>query len=276
MRRSKFINRASVTPKRIRLQDNEPDCTTELNQATGQRTLSSSTDSYADVLERSVMRSGLTHESFVRSLTASAFGRLIVWSQADLERLLVTAERLSLDPLGGEIYAMPRTSFGFTDTSANGQCDSPVILALSIDGWSKVINAHPQFDGMSFSESQAQQSGLPLYLECTLYRKDRRVATSVREYMSEVNTASGAWLTHPRRMLRHKAMVQCARLSFGLGCLYEPDEAERVRDAISGGASGQNLKSISGLGSEKVNAAARPNPPKGTEAVKGWLQSRVA
>lgn len=146
-----------------------------------------------------------------------------MWSQADLERLLVTAERLSLDPLGGEIYALPRTSFGLTDTSTNGPPNSPVILALSIDGWSKVINAHPQFDGMRFSESQAQLGGLPLYLECTLFRKDRRVATSVREYMSEANTESGAWLTHPRRMLRHNAMVQCARLSFGLGCLHEPD-----------------------------------------------------
>jgi hypothetical protein len=276
MRRSKFINRASDKSKRISFQGNEPQCSAEQDQETGQRTPYSSADSYAGVLERSVMRSGLTHESFVRSLTARAFGRLIVWSQADLERLLVTAERLRLDPLGGEIYALPRTSFGFTDTSTNGPSNSPVILALSIDGWSKVINAHPQFDGMSFSESQAHQGGLPLYLECTLYRKDRRVATSVREYMSEANTESGAWLTHPRRMLRHKAMVQCARLSFGLGCLYEPDEADRVRDAVSGGAMGRNIKSSSDPGSEKVDTPARPNPPKGTEEVKGWLQSRAA
>jgi hypothetical protein len=276
MRRGKFTNRAGVSSKRTRLQANEPQGRGEQDQETDQRAPSSGAESYAGVLERSVMRSGLTHESFVRSLIASAFGRLIVWSQADLERLLVTAERLSLDPLGGEIYALPRTSFGLTDTSTNGPSNSPVILALSIDGWSKVINAHPQFDGMRFSESQAQLGGLPMYFECTLYRKDRRVATSVREYMSEANTESGAWLTHPRRMLRHKAMVQCARLSFGLGCLFEPDEADRVRDAISGGAPGHSLKSISGLGDEKVSAPARPNPPKGTEAVKGWLQARAA
>ena len=54
------------------------------------------------------------------------------------------------------------------------------------------------------------------------------MATSVREYMHEAHTNQGAWLTHPRRMLRHKAMVQCARICFGLSGIYEPDEAQRI------------------------------------------------
>ena len=276
MRRSKFINRASVSSKRTRFQANEPQCSAEQDQKTDQRDPSSSADSYAGVLERSVMRSGLTNESFVRSLIASAFGRLIVWSQADLERLLVTAERLCLDPLGGEIYALSRTTLGSTESVSAGPSLSPVVLALSIDGWSKVINSHPQFDGMSFSESDTQQEGLPIFMECTLYRKDRRVATSVREYMSEANTASGAWLTHPRRMLRHKSMVQCARLSFGLGCLYEPDEAVRVRDARLVSASVNMSTRIHEAGDEKGTAGARPNSLRGTGAVKEWLKARDA
>jgi len=32
-------------------------------------------------------------------------------------------------------------------------------------------------------------------------------------------------------MLRHKALVQCARLSFGLAGIYEPDEAMRIRQS---------------------------------------------
>jgi hypothetical protein len=54
------------------------------------------------------------------------------------------------------------------------------------------------------------------------------VATSVREYMYEAHTGQGAWLTHPRRMLRHKAMLQCARICFGLSGIYDSDEAHRV------------------------------------------------
>ena len=129
---------------------------------------------------------------------------------------------------------------------------------------------------MSFSESDTQQEGLPIFMECTLYRKDRRVATSVREYMSEANTASGAWLTHPRRMLRHKSMVQCARLSFGLGCLYEPDEAVRVRDARLVRASFNMSTRIHHASDEKGTVGARPNSLRGTGAVKEWLKARDA
>ena len=30
-------------------------------------------------------------------------------------------------------------------------------------------------------------------------------------------------------MLRHKCMVQCARIAFGLGSIYDSDEAIRIR-----------------------------------------------
>ena len=66
------------------------------------------------------------------------------------------------------------------------------------------------------------------WIECSMYRWDRKVATTVREYLVEVKGDTGAWLTHPRRMLRHKAMVQCARITFGVGDIVDPDEAQRV------------------------------------------------
>jgi hypothetical protein len=50
----------------------------------------------------------------------------------------------------------------------------------------------------------------------------------VREYLSEVLGEGSAWITHPRRMLRHKAMVHCARITFGLSDIVDPDEAQRV------------------------------------------------
>ena len=48
---------------------------------------------------------------------------------------------------------------------------------------------------------------------------------------------------HPRRMLRHKALVQCARLSFGLAGIYEPDAAMRIRQSKRQTA---RLKDVSG------------------------------
>jgi len=173
-----------------------------------------------DIVTRSVKRSGLPYESFVKVLIQSALSRLNIWTQADLERVLLAAERLRLDPLNNEIYAVEPQS----DTTKK----SHIVLVVGVDGWSKIINSHPQFDGMRFVESVPGDDELPLYFECTIFRKDRKVATSVREYMYEAHTNQGAWLTHPRRMLRHKAMIQCARICFGLSGVYDPDEAQRI------------------------------------------------
>ena len=44
--------------------------------------------------------------------------------------------------------------------------------------------------------------------------------------MVEVRGNSAAWLTQPRRMLRHKAMIQWARLAFGLVGVCDQDGAD--------------------------------------------------
>jgi hypothetical protein len=51
---------------------------------------------------------------------------------------------------------------------------------------------------------------------------------TVTEYLAECRRDTGPWKSHPRRMLRHKAMIQAARLAFGYGGIYDQDEAERV------------------------------------------------
>lgn len=181
------------------------------------------------IVERSVQRSGLSYDSFVRLILQSALSRLSIWTQADLDRLLLLAERLGLDPLNNEIYA--------TEVSPDYGKKPRIVFVVGVDGWSKIINSHPQFDGMKFMESAPGDDELPLYIECTIYRKDRKVATSIREYMYEAHTNQGAWLTHPRRMLRHKAIVQCARICFGLSGIYEPDEAQRINQIANTGAS---------------------------------------
>ena len=164
--------------------------------------------------------SGMSEEGFVGALTSTSLSRLGTWTLADLERLLGASLRHDLDPTTGrELYMVPDASGG-----------AP-LLVVSVDGWSRIMNTHPQFAGMRFSESPQLEDGLPAWAQCTIHRWDRRVATTVREYMSEVRGLSQAWITHPRRMLRHKAMVQCARVAFGLADILDPDEAARVSGA---------------------------------------------
>jgi hypothetical protein len=54
-------------------------------------------------------------------------------------------------------------------------------------------------------------------------------------------------------MLRHKCMVQCARIAFGLSGIYEPDEAQRIR--LDGGKS------------KKLENKPHQNKNQGTEAL---------
>jgi hypothetical protein len=56
------------------------------------------------IIERAVERSGLSYEGFVKHITQTALSSLCVWSESDLKRLLMAAERLGLDPLNNEIY----------------------------------------------------------------------------------------------------------------------------------------------------------------------------
>ena len=127
-------------------------------------------------------------------------------TEAQLIALLIVANQYGLNPFTKEIYAFP-------DKNNN------VVPVVGVDGWSRIINNHFQFDGMDFEQDEQSCT-------CSIYRKDRSRAIKVTEYMSECKRNLGPWLTHPKRMLRHKAMIQCARLAFGYGGIYDTDEAE--------------------------------------------------
>jgi hypothetical protein len=87
---------------------------------------------------------------------------------------------------------------------------------ITVNGWAKLINAHPAFCGIEFSEASELEEGVPLWMGCAIYRTDRIKPIEVKEYFSEMKTEHAAWQQMPRRMLRHRAMQQCARLAFGI------------------------------------------------------------
>jgi hypothetical protein len=87
---------------------------------------------------------------------------------------------------------------------------------ITIDGWSKLINSHPAFSGISFTESDELVSGVPSWMRCAIYRNDRVVPIEVKEYLCEIQTEHSVWKEMPRRMLRHRVIAQCARLAFGV------------------------------------------------------------
>jgi hypothetical protein len=84
---------------------------------------------------------------------------------------------------------------------------------ITVEGYSKLLNEHPAFDGITFTQSEETDNGIPIWMECTIYRKDRSRPIVVREYFVEVKGEQAIWQKMPRRMLRHRVMQQCARLA---------------------------------------------------------------
>ncbi len=84
---------------------------------------------------------------------------------------------------------------------------------ITIEGCSKLLNQHPQFNGLAFNQANTLIEGVPEWIECSIYRKDREVPTTVREYYIEVRGENTIWQKMPRRILRHRALQQCVRLA---------------------------------------------------------------
>jgi hypothetical protein len=108
---------------------------------------------------------------------------------------------------------------------------------VGVDGWSRIINEHPQFNGVEFNYSEetvAHKGKLAhAWIECILYRKDRDRPTVIREYFDEVCrsvTFVTPWDSHPKRMHRHKSLIQASRIAFGFSGIYDEDEAERITE----------------------------------------------
>lgn len=166
------------------------------------------------------------------TLKATAFrqrGDTVVTNE-QMAALLIVADQYKLNPFTKEIFA-------FNDKGA-------VVPVVSVDGWSRIINEHPAFNGMEFNYSDqtiTMPGGKPCpeWCEVVIYRKDRDRPTIVREYLDEVYQAprgkdggyAGPWQSHTKRFLRHKTLIQGARLAFGFAGIYDEDEANRIVDA---------------------------------------------
>lgn len=151
------------------------------------------------------------------TLKATAFKGDV--SNEQMLALLVVADQYKLNPFTRELYAFPDRQNG-------------IVPVVGVDGWSRIINEHPAFDGMEFVDGPANANGVPEWIECVMYRKDRAHPVRAREYFAECKRDVQPWKTHPRRMLRHKSLIQCARLAFGFTGIYDQDEAERIVDVM--------------------------------------------
>lgn len=173
-------------------------------------------DQRRSVLLEMAARYGMEPAAFEQTLRATVVPQNCTREQ--FASFLLVAREYDLNPVLKQIYAMPTRNGGI----------QPIV---GVDGWANIINAHPAFDGMEF-EDHLDEGGELTAITCRIYRKDRAHPVSVTEYMAECRRGTEPWKQWPRRMLRHKAMIQAARYGFGFAGIVDPDEAERIASAI--------------------------------------------
>jgi len=192
-------------------------------------------------------------------------------SHEQMAALLVVADQHGLSPFTKEIYAFPDKKNG-------------IVPVVGVDGWSRIINEHPQSDGIEFIESEeiikdeaGKHKPCPAWIECVIYRKDRARPIKVREHFDEsyrapfkgVNNGreyetSGPWQTHTKRMLRHKALIQAARLAYGFTGIYDEDEAQRIIEIPAENVRVEETRTTTRSGAANLKAAAtkkKDEPP---------------
>ena len=233
----------------------------EVTEARGKR---------VSLIEKFAGKYSLDPKNMMATLKATAFKGDVTNEQ--MAALLVVADAHNLNPWLKEIYAFP---------SQQG-----IVPMVSVDGWARIINEHPQFDGMDFEQDDEKCT-------CKMFRKDRAHPISVTEYKAECERNTGPWKSHPKRMLRHKSMIQCARLAFSFAGIYDPDEAERIvaaeaeaidvtpaREAVDGEFSADTDMGHAKIGAVKMrtiveglNAAATADDPAAYKAIRDDLSN---
>lgn len=168
------------------------------------------------VMVRMAERFGMDRVAFERTLMAT----VVPGGKATPEQVaavLLVADQYHLNPLTKEIYAFPNRGGG-------------IVPVVGVDGWIKLMNEHPAADGVELVENNDEKGAL-ISVTATVYRKDRAHPIRVTEYFAECARGTDPWRQSPRRMLRHKALIQGLRVAFGFSGIYEPDEAERIVEA---------------------------------------------
>src|SRR4029077_6041988 len=133
-------------------------------------------------------------------------------NDSELLTLVVVANEYGLSPLLKEIYAFPAKGGG-------------IVPVVSIDGWISMVNRQPQLDGLEFEWAGGE---LPESCTCTIYIKNRQHPVRITEFYKECVRSTEPWKQMPRRMLRHKALKEAARVAFGFSGITDEDEARDI------------------------------------------------
>lgn len=175
---------------------------------------------------RMAQRFGVDADKLYASLTKVAFpinskdAQTRAPTPEEMLSLLLVCEQYQLNPFTKQIHAFLSKS-------------GVVVPVVGIDGWLAILNRQTDYDGMEveYSPKLVKIAGhdVPEFCSVKIYRKGLSKPVNISEFAQEcfVET-SPVWKKFPRRMLRHKAIIQAVRIAFGISGIYDEDEANNI------------------------------------------------
>jgi phage recombination protein Bet len=148
----------------------------------------------------------------------------------ELLALVVVANEYELNPFLKELYAFPAKGGG-------------IVPIVSVDGWNKMLVRQPDFDGLEFDDTLAEDGTL-ISCTVTIYVKSRSKPVKITEYLAECKRNTEPWNNMPHRMLRNRTLCQGCRIAFGFSGVRHEEEIADVE--------------VSAVGTALPNAPAEP------------------
>jgi len=176
----------------------------------------------------------------------------------EMAAFCIVAQQYGLNPFTREIHAF-----------VSG--DKGVVPVVGIDGWTKIVNSHSDFDGCEFVD-EADEQGRPISITCKMYVRGRSHAVCITERFAECKRNTQPWNTMPWRLLRHKSYMQAARYAFGLSGIYDEDEARDVIRAVPTGTA-DPLSRTKKVAAAIETITADPPQDDSLDAIRSQLES---
>jgi len=91
------------------------------------------------------------------------------------------------------------------------------------DGYLRVANEHPMFDGME-TRVERDPKNVPIRAICSVWRKDRSHPITCEAYFSEYSKGGGIWAKYPSAMISKVAEVLALKRSFSINGVVTEEE----------------------------------------------------
>ena len=131
-----------------------------------------------------------------------AFGLASQLTKQETKQFVEIAKAFNLNPFKREIYAVPHTN-------KDGKRSLSIITGYEI--YLKRADLNPNYDG--YDTEFSTENGV-ITCTCKVYRKDRKIPTSVTIRRKEYDTGKSMWASKPMTMLEKVAIATAHRRAF--------------------------------------------------------------